>query len=241
MSSVPTQTAAGAYARSLGERCAGRDLCRNCGGRCDRSIQYNDARTREFARQPDSPFLCRGCSAWGRRSITIPFLGGGLLDGQSPKGFGWLITPPASWAVRPTWAIKPPVAEAIYSKLLRPPPEFALLLLEGKNPPPNLIQCAALNVTEGLRADTPLRFTVNNVPQEYTVYELEQGGLYGASGRLPGVQALLRILGPIPEILLSDVAREPEKEKRERGRPPVPSPDPRVGQQTRSLPTGSDT
>ena len=119
-----------------------------------------------------------------------------------------------SWWIteRGAWVIGPDDKQALYEKLLCPPLKFVLTLLDS-NSSSNLLQLAAVNQHNTIKANTPLEFTINNIKFTYSVYELKEGlsnHKEGKPGKEPGVRELIKLLGPC-HIL--------ETEKRSRGRP----------------------
>jgi hypothetical protein len=44
--------------------------------------------------------------------------------------------------------------------------------------------------------DTPLDFTVNNIPHIFTVYDLQEAVKHGSTGKEPGARVLIKMLGP---------------------------------------------
>lgn len=102
----------------------------------------------------------------------------------------------------------------VYEFLLKPPIRF-FLSLHSTGGPRNELHCTLLNDQPIIRADTELYFTLDNVPQSYTIYELETALKQGGVGRHPGVQTLIRYLGPGPQL-------NGPPTKQDRGRPPNP-------------------
>jgi hypothetical protein len=198
------------FAISQGEECCGTEECHWCASKCDRRWLHDDpppvpfARTKSSARRPSNHYVCVGCQVYRRPSVTINFLSGGIKDRQTLKNHGWWLDEAGVWAVR-----TPQDSQALYKRLLNPPTVFALALLNDDRCE-NLLNLAFANDNASVAADTVLKFTVNNVPHEYTVYELIEGLRHGAEGKMGGVRALIGLLGPI------DVKPE---EKRPRGRP----------------------
>lgn len=203
-------TASQLYAMSQGAKCQGSEECHWCLAPCERRWLHDDdlpipfVRSKSTAKRPSSLYVCTGCWLYRMPRITVRYLNGKLKDRQSPEKHSWLITEQDAFSLDPT------DSPAIYNQLLSPPVRFALSFLtdRGTN---NLLQLQLLNDLDTVLADTPLHFTIDNIPHTYTTYELEEALRHGVEGKLPGVRALIEHLGPyqIPE----------EKVKRGRGRP----------------------
>jgi len=143
--------------------------------------------------------------------MTIHFLPIGdkapaFFDSKSPEMFSWWISDDGAWAINES------CFHTLYEYLLKPPNRFVLSLVEEKQV--NHLQLATINDISVIKADTPLNFTINNIPHQYTIYELQrairpskdQQDKDNLAGKSPGVQALLRFLGEPP-------MREEEKAK----------------------------
>lgn len=211
---VPTKlklsvTASDLYAKSQGWPNDGDDRCHWCGSRCTRQVAHDEPTPTPFVKRtttalfPSSQFICRGCQLWRRERITVNFYEGGLKDVQKPQNWNWFVT---EREARVPCIGKPD----IYKSLVNPPNRFFLALIEPGNI--NMIHQAIANDCVDLTNDTQLRFTLNGMGLSYTIYELEHGLRSGPDGRMPGVQALLRMFGPPPS--------GPPKEKKP-GRPPA--------------------
>lgn len=210
-------TASQIYASSQGVKCIGQRRCHWCAAPCtEQYICYDDPvvlfeKRKSTAKLFGEPYLCIACWNFQRPRTTVPFLHGGLVDGKAPRDYSWWITPSNAWGITPIES-----ADKMYALLLDPPRCFVLALLEGSGYK-NDIHLALANEPEELKADTPLHFTINNVPHSYTTYELREALKGKQSGREPGVHAIMRWLGPY---------NDPTPEvKRERGRPPKTEPD----------------
>lgn len=203
------------YAESQGAVCFGSFECYWCGAPCHTTWPHGqpppmigrDTKTKLFAKRPGNHFICVGCWLWQRKRITVTYLDGGFKDGQCPMEHSWLITKQDAFGLKSTSYKK------LYDILLAPPLKFSLSFLTEPNLN-NLLQFALVNNNAELQVGTPLAFTVNNIPHTYTVYELTHALKNGPEGTDPGVQALIRILGPHKMIEL-----EIPDEKRGRGRP----------------------
>ncbi len=218
---VPNLFAPALYAIAEGQHCEGPDNCHWCGSPCSRSLRHDGpsvvmhVRTDPTARCPANDFICMGCWLFRRRRVTVHFLRDPRLyrDGQNPMSLSWLITPQKAVVVEPL------DFPTLWSVLLNPPSNFALALL-GKEKK-NLLQLGYVNQNETVRADAEMRFTLDNTPLTYTVYELtamlrEPGDI---NGRSPGCRALHELLGPhkLPEEPKKIGAPSPEA--REQARP----------------------
>ena len=115
------------------------------------------------------------------------------MDGQAPKDHSWLIQPSSAKAVHPAGG------QELLEILLNPPEQFALMLLtsprvegDGKVMLPfeNRLHLGIANDVPELKANDLVRFTVDNVPHQYTVYELKEALKFGPDGKEPGVRVL---------------------------------------------------
>lgn len=205
------------YSNGMGDTCQGLDQCHWCAAPCDRMCVHDDDPIIPFvkrtltAKKPANHWICRGCFHFRAKRTTINYLHGGYKDGKSPRTLSWWMTRSGNHVV-----CKNESAVNLYPLLLDPPRCFVLALLDDQTVTNNIHQAIA-NEPEEMKADTPLYFTLNNIPHTYTVYELREAlGSSNASGREPGVQALIRWLGKY------DMPMEP---KREVGRPIKTEPD----------------
>lgn len=209
MSNLNPHTASELYALSQGARCKGPAKCHWCGSPCERVWMHDDLppliglKRREFARVPGEPYVCVGCWLWRRKRISVTGVGGQIRDGQAPAKHSWLVQKDKAEAVLDTDRVE------LYEHLLNPPLTFSLSLID--NGEDNRLQLQILNDNPEVRADTELKFTFNNIEHSYTPYELKQGLAHGPEGREPGVQTLIRFLGPPRE--------NHEPAPRKRGRP----------------------
>jgi hypothetical protein len=187
------------YAVSQGKICSGPEECYWCSGPCGRANVHDDLtpvfhtsnRNRTLAKRPGNAYVCEGCWMWRRKRVTAFFLSEGFKDGQCPMDHSWWVTDEAAWAVR-----VPQDARSLYTELLEPPLVFCLALIDGPGARNHVQQAVANELTE-IKADTPLAFTLNGIPHEYTVYELDRAlRANDPAGKRPGVGALMRILGP---------------------------------------------
>lgn len=222
------------YALSQGRKCEGGDQCHYCGSPCGKLHTHNEPIAPALGRpvgpgtraRPGSPFVCDGCWLWRGGKITAPFLSGGYKDGAKRGGFDWLFTPGNAWAIGPFCNLK------LYSTLTKPPLKFALMLSSSKCGGTSL-QCCPANDNRAVAADTPLKFSLDDVAFTYTIYDLEQAAAGNGKGYDPGTRALLDYLGPIPREMVQ-VAVTPVREQQQgAGRPKPPPPDPRIDEQSR--------
>lgn len=216
MSTLPTVCSAPhLYALSLGEDCEGPHECHWCSAPCKTTWEHDDPypipflRGTLFAKRPANGYICRGCWLLRRKRITLDLLGGGYRDGQSPMQH-------SLWLQRnANYIIDDKKRTPLYSKLIDPPRCFCLSLIENGHKE-NLVHTGIVNDLMEIKATTPLIFTHNTIPYTYTVYELEQAIQHGGEGKLPGVQLLLRYIGPVavPKVELDE-----RKGKKGKGRP----------------------
>ncbi len=204
-------TASFLYASSQGSKnTSGPYQCHWCGAMCGSFMRHDDSLSREIgipfsrngAKHPGNPYVCTGCWLWQRKRITIHYyhpepvtsgmpLGLGstitLKDSQAPRNHSWWITEEGAWCITPNNGL------ILQKALLTPPLRFTLMLLEGIDQI-NHLHKAILNDLPEIKADTPLGFTINNIPHTYTVYELEQAIKNGPECKSPGINSLFKIL-----------------------------------------------
>lgn len=211
------------FAKSQGTVCSGPWRCYWCGSGCSEDWLHDDGPPVPFlkrnglARCPSEPWICVGCFLWRRPRVTVPFLtidnDPPFKDRQCAVNHSWFVTEDAALAIQNP--------AALYQKLLAPPKRFFLSLLSDKEQK-NHLQLCEVNDFPEVRADTPIAFTLDNIKHTYTVYELEEALRSEPTGKEPGVQAIMRTLGPYT------LPPRPQPEKK-RGRP-APEQD---GKQTR--------
>ncbi len=198
------------FAKAFKQQCEGKWNCHWCGALCDNRTTHNDPppgpfqRTKSTARYPASAYICKGCWLFRRQRVTLYFLDGTFKDGQAVEKHSFILTEDKLNILQMT------DYAPLYQLLLNPPKIFTLALLtpdpimSGKLNVPvgkvNSIQSMFVNENEEVKGETIFKFTINNIPHSYSVYELEQGIRQGGTGREPGVQALLRFLGTPPEL-----------------------------------------
>ncbi len=205
-------TASELFAQALGKTCDGKEECHWCGGKCGVSWIHDDpgpapyTKQKTMARKPGSRFVCVGCYNYRMKRVTVFYLMGGYQDKQAAQDHSWLMTPEGAFAIRTE------DHGLLWERLLNPPPLFCFSLIEDNRFNKNLIQWAMVNDhPKGVDLDTPLQFTINNVPHIYSVYELESAlESREVVGKESGVRELLARLSPY---------KLPEKEKRGKGRP----------------------
>ena len=218
------------FAISQGTACEGPDECHWCGAKCERRWTHDDLppmiggrlRSHSLAKRPGNGYVCSGCWCWRRPRVTVPFLGGGYKDGQRADMWSWYVAGSRAMALRHENSFD---RDALYDRLLDPPPRFFLAL---RDEGPNLLQYAVLNRLEAFTASTPITYTLDNKPLTYTIYELEHALQKGPEGTEPGVQTLIRVIGAPPKPTAMSFSEEEIKEqavKRGRGRPSKPKTD----------------
>ena len=186
------------YAKSQLCKNSGPEMCHWCGSPCSRNYRHNEPPPSPFTKKnhlvrcPANLHICVGCFLWRRQRITINHTDGSYRDGQCPMNHSWWIAENEALAV--CNSIVNPHNKEVYDRLLRPPLQFSLSLVNPKTI--NHLQCQVVNDMVEIKADTKLSFTLDNQPLSYTVYELEQALRHGLDGKEPGVQALIRFLGP---------------------------------------------
>lgn len=218
------------YAFTQGNICEGKETCHYCMAPCDRKFTHKDpppipfARTKTTAKKPESPWECIACWLWRRKRVTVDYFSEGYKDGKCLLHLSTLISDRTYVLDLPT------CKEKLYETLLCPPLEFSLSFLEDDRHE-NLLQLQELNKHKEIKANTELKFTVNNILHTYTVHELEETLIQGDNGRMPGARAILRILGPLDKGKDQKII---EKQKAKRGRPTLEeAKDPRDGKQYR--------
>lgn len=226
------------YALNHNVQCKGPEKCHWCGAPCERLWINDEPQNTPFVRGPKTtakcpgnPYICVGCWLWRKKYITANFLDNSYLDRQTPANHSWLVTLSGVNTIREADYV------LLLDKLLNPHPKFVLSLLD-RNPTTsgspqaikNHLQYNQINWNEKVQQDTPLKFTVNNIEYEYTVYELKKAleNTQDSNGKSPGVQELIRILGKSVEknAQAQKIAREAEEKKKQegergKGRPPA--------------------
>ncbi len=206
-------TASELFALAHGTSCHGEDQCHWCGTPCKRLLQHDDAprdvgiKRPVYARRPGNGFICTGCWLFGMRRVTVRYLDNDFKDRQACKDHSWYVTKQGALGVRKQ------CASHLYPLLLNPPYTFSLALIDDSTT--NLIQHWVANDVVEVKANTTLKFTINNIAFDYTVDELEQGLRNGSEGRLAGVRELIKLFGPykLPPLV------DPEEGPKGRGRP----------------------
>lgn len=177
---------------------SGPSECHYCSAPCDRTYRHQEPPPAPFSKipypckRPANHWTCRGCMLWNRKRHTIWFLKSDeFKDGQQAKDWNWWIDEKGARAIRPE------DSTLLYDRLLDPPLKFVLML----GGPPAYIQSATCNDVALVEAGTVLSFTIGLSVLEYSVYELGEALRHGTKGKMPGVQALIKLLGPhkLPE------------------------------------------
>lgn len=218
-SETPTPRASQLFAEVHSLRCSGEERCHWCCAPCGRDHVHDDDppvpyhRSKSTALVVCSPWICEGCRVYRQPRVSLRFLDERLLDRQAIARHSWLLTPEG---IR---GIDDGCKSLLYDVLLTPPRRFALALRAETGE--TLLQLAVVNQHDAVAANTTLYYTLDNIRHSYTVYELEHGLKHGLDGKMPGVRALVRFLGPraVEPITLNE-----EPEERKRGRPPKKDP-----------------
>jgi hypothetical protein len=203
--------------------CKGDEQCHWCAAPCDRFVRcdydplvlfIDREKTKSTAKRPNNPYICVGCSLYKRQRITVISLTGKMKDRRCLEDYSWLMT---EESIR---VILPDENYSLYEHLLFPSLKFSLSLLSQDTK--SLIQLAVVNDISEIKADTLLSFTIDNRVLQYTIYELEEALKHGSDGKMPGVRALLSLLGPYTPKVTAAVANSPitsSDDKRKPGRP----------------------
>lgn len=181
------------YAISQGTSNHGSESCHWCNGKCNRTWIHDDpppvpfSKIRTTAKNVSSLYVCVGCWLFRRKLTTMTYLKGLIQDRQAAVNHSLYFTETSCNAVGKD------DSSHLYDKLIYPPLRFVLSLVDPGTA--NLLQLCVANDHPTIEKNTPLAFTLNNQPQHYTIYELEEAIKTGAEGKEPGVQTLLRFLG----------------------------------------------
>lgn len=209
------------FAITQGMPCQGRHRCHWCGAACSEMFRADDpvlpfVRRSIYAKFPDEPWQCNGCTAFRRPSTTVLFLSGYYQDRQSPEQHSWFITRDGAHGLdfRDQECV-----DALRRLLLKPPTEFVLALRTG--PLKNFLHLARCNENAVVKADTPLVYTVDGTVFTYTVHQLTEAMTTedAVAGKEAGVADLLERIGPMKAedaALLTSGAKPPPYK---RGRP----------------------
>lgn len=173
------------------------DRCHWCGSPCERTHFHDDPPIMPFSKQPKSKakcpsnaYICHGCYLWGRKRVTVNFLDGSFKDVQCAMNHSWIITKNDAKAINDESRLK------LYPFLLKPDNSFVLCLLEKGTKEQNQLFLSILNDIAEIKGDTVLKFTLNNIPHTYTIYDLESALRNAEVGQSPGVRALINFCGP---------------------------------------------
>lgn len=184
------------FAMSQEIRLQGIHECHWCGAKCSDKWVHDGppnlpfVRSSEPAKRIANHYICQSCWVWRKPRVTLSFINNTFQDSECALKRSWWITTNGSWAVRSL------DFQELYKHVIKPPIQFCLSLINSGNVS-NHLQCMVVNTHPEIRADTPLHYTLNNIPHTYTVYELEEAiKTNDANGTEPGVQALIRTLGP---------------------------------------------
>lgn len=194
-----TLSASDLVAISCGGKNEGDQECHWCSSKTRRVWKHDEpatipfTRSTSYARRPSSPYLCFGCWRFRWKRVTVPFLGGGYKDGQAAENHSLWITEQGIWSIRLNEEAD---RKALYTQLLQPPLRCSLMLLEGPKQVNRLHLAVANDYVNGVQRDTVFEFTINNILHSYTPYDLEEALRTEPQGKPPGVQALIRLLGP---------------------------------------------
>jgi hypothetical protein len=205
-------TAIQLYALVHNAKLEGPDRCHWCGSPCQRLFQHDGppmfpfVKVDNLVRCPASGWVCNACWHFRKRSVTVQYLSGGRLDRQEHCWNSLVITNLGVQGVR-----FPEDGASLFAFLRKPPLLFSLALLTEPNPPlerrkpggaaRNHLQLMKANDLVEIKGTTPLEFTLDSVPHSYTIYELEEAAGNGMlEGKEPGVQMLLKLLGPAGRI-----------------------------------------
>ena len=154
------------YAQFHETKCEGDEKCHWCGAPCKRLWMHDDpapvafVKTVTHAKFYQSMYICQGCWLYRRKRVTISFLEGDIKDGQAACNYSWFISKTQRSAIRNPCPL-------LYKTLVKPPLTFSLSFIEGSNIE-NLLQYSVVNDFSEIKETTPLVFTVNNKPHQYT-------------------------------------------------------------------------
>ncbi len=192
---MPHVLASDLFAEATGLRNGGHLPCHWCGAQCLPQWKHDDPGRQPHskiytpAKFPQSLYVCNGCRMFRRSSFTIRFLDESFRDRQTGGQHSWWMT------TKGVWGVQKGSCAALLELLLSPPLRFCLALTDGTAP--NYLQLMVVNDLAEVLADTPLRFTVNNVVFSYSVYELEDAvKLRITDGKEAGIRELMKFLGP---------------------------------------------
>lgn len=202
------------YALHQGYECKGPEECYWCGAPCERKWGHGCpppvpfVRSNGLARKPGNSYICVGCWLFRRGKMSTMFNDGVMRDGFRPQNTSWYMTDDECVGILPG---VPTSKNNLYDRLLNPPLLFSLSLLDKTTEV--ILQRQVINHLTEIKATTLLSFTLDNVKMDYSVYELEEGLHYGTEGKMPGVRALIELLGTYTNL----IPRETEGDGR--GRP----------------------
>jgi hypothetical protein len=189
-------TASDIFAISQNSANLGRFKCHWCGTKCDDSFRHDDPPpipfqvNKSLAKCFGEHWICHGCWLWRRLRVTVTFIDNTYKDSQCAQNHSWWITDKESKAINQS------CKSLLPNLLLNPPNKFVLSLLDDTKIQ-NLLHLSVSNDISVIEANTPLRFTINNVVSEYTVYDLKTALEDEEASRSPGVRLLLNWIGPV--------------------------------------------
>ncbi len=201
------------YAKIYGLECIGHGQCHWCGAACNGRHFSDDpvmphVKLTNQASHPSSPWLCEGCALYrAQRKQTLVSLAGIITDGLYPREESWVMTGTRFCK------ITLPLDGVHLAKILADPPGTLCLSLmtnacnkrfsdkrhiHNKGCLLNRLDLACINKHDEVKADTPIKFTIDNAIHTYIPWELEEALRTGNStGTEPGTRILLALLGPI--------------------------------------------
>ncbi len=187
-------TASEIFARIHNLKQEGSFECYWCGAKCtDEHIHdghkatIGNRRPITTALRPGSPYMCNSC--WWFRSTGkwVVDLNGKVIDYQAYRDHSWFLTLSKGEVIQ-----LPDNKPELLKILLKPPHEFILSFnTEEVKPELHLME---VNEFDEIKANDELKFTVDNKPLTYTVYELEESLKHGPEGKAPGVRWLWEAL-----------------------------------------------
>lgn len=203
------------FAKVQGSQCIGSERCHWCNSPCGRLWTHDDAppiafqRLQTTAKNYSGNWICKGCFFWRQTARTVFFRNGSLRDRVCPMNFSWWVDLDKAFALRPT-------EDEVYDLLLKPPTMFIFTLTDKTVN--NCLHLSIVNQFEEVFADSKIRFTFNNIPHYYTVYELQEALNTSEQGKTPGVQLLIRLFGK-PDKYKTPVVIESPTIVQTKGRP----------------------
>lgn len=175
---------------------------------------------RSSAKRPGNSYICIACQMFRKQRRTIHWLSDTtkFKDSIPLESLSWWITEGGSYAIgKECWL-------ELYKHLLQPPLRFTLMI--GDIPGRNLLHLAVCNDFCEIKADTELVFTLDNVPCDYTAYELRlavqstsptdlEGKRFGVRYLANKIRPFIHKQTPNLDITTQETTQRPRK----RGRP----------------------